>query len=202
MTSICHFIVALGILLPRPTTEHLNNTSASAASHTTTSSAWLLSYDHKSTNTVRWNSQFPVLLQTGLSHAPVAWWGNKPLSVAALALLSGPPDAVSVDANRYVTLSACAAGVCTMKGLLWVDTATQHNGLIFAFLDQDVVAHDRAALRIYTENQSFASHLPPLFLRRLSDWEGHLGITAVTCATITNQDGSEHAVVVPSAALN
>jgi hypothetical protein len=202
MTCIFDLIVTLGILLPQPVTECPTNTPPSAASHTMTSSAWLLSYDHKSTNTVRWNSHFSALLHTGLSHAPVAWWANKPLPVAALALLSGPPDSVLVDDHRYVTLSACAAGVCTMKGLLWVDTATQHNGLIFAFLDQDVVVHNRATLHIYTENQSFSAHLPPLFLRRLSDWEGHLGITAIASSTITNQDGNEHAIVLPSADLD
>ena len=150
---------------------------------------WLLSYQGKPTGAVRWDARFPALLKSGLPHYDVKWWDNKPLPDAAFDLLSGPTDMVTIESNRYVTLSAAANGVAFYKGLLWVDTGASSPEMIFAYLFQDQFNLDHASIALFTGSNRLAEKLPPQLLATLIRWQSHHGITKITSLTMDNAEG-------------
>jgi uncharacterized protein YecT (DUF1311 family) len=79
------------------------------------SAGWTLSYEGKSTNELRWDKRIESLVNT---RVPAG------LSRDLLEALGGPPEPVLVADHRYVSMSACVAHACFMKGFFWVDTRT------------------------------------------------------------------------------
>jgi hypothetical protein len=150
---------------------------------------WLLTYQGKTTNQVRWDPRFSSMLQSGLPHYRVRWWGNSTLPDAAFTLLSGPPDFVVVESNRYVTLAAAVAHDAETKGLLWVDTGASQPEMIFAYIDQDPVHLHHVSVTLYIKNSQLIARLPPQFLSALSAWQSNHGITKITEFTVVNAEG-------------
>ena len=74
--------------------------------------SWVLSYENKSTNTFIWDKRAPTLIRATLP---------KQFAKDVLDGLGGPPDPVRVMENRYVSVSACVAHACMMKGFYWID---------------------------------------------------------------------------------
>lgn len=151
---------------------------------------WLLSYQGKNTNQVRWDNRLLKLLETGLPHVHAPFYDvHKPLPEVALITLSGPPEPVSIESNRYVTLAACVPHVGELKGLLWVDTGNSEPAMIFAALDQDSWKTSQSSLALYTRHSQFAEKLPPQFISPLTKWLSDKGIRKITEFTITNAEG-------------
>jgi hypothetical protein len=164
----------------------------STAANTTTvtneaSGRWLLSYQGKTTNQVRWDPRLPSLLQAGLPDFNVHIYSNQPLPETALTYLSGPPEPVNIESGRYVTLAACVPQVGELKGLLWVDLGgSGHPQMIFAALDQDAGKNFRASLALFTQNDEYAKKLPPQFIASLTSWLTGRGIKQLSGFTIAN----------------
>ncbi len=154
------------------------------------SASWLLSYDGKSTNQVRWDSRLPGLLRRSLPHVHADFYDPKKiLPDNALVALSGPPKPVQVESRRYVTLAASVPGVGELKGLLWVDTNAQKPSAIFAALNQDAAKNDEASLALYTRDTRWLQSLPPQFLRSLQAWLSKVKINNITSLTIEDNSG-------------
>jgi hypothetical protein len=150
---------------------------------------WLLSYQGKNTNQVRWDTRLPKLLWRGLPHFHTKFYdAHKPLPDVALVALSGPPEPVSIESNRYVTLAACVPHVGELKGLLWVDTGAPHPEMIFVALDQDAGKPSQASLALFTRSNQLATKLPPQFVSSLTAWLSSRGITRITGFTMTNAE--------------
>jgi hypothetical protein len=151
---------------------------------------WLLSYQGKSTNRVRWDPRLANLLQNGLPSVHTNFYDpHMLLPDVALISLSGPPQPVSIESNRYVTLAACVPQVGELKGLLWVDTGAHHPEMIFAALDQDAAKLSEASLALYTRSNPLATRLPPQFVSSLATWMTNKGIRKVTRLTMTKAEG-------------
>lgn len=150
---------------------------------------WLLTYKGKSTNQVRWDPRFPSLLESGLPDYRVQWWENSALPDAAFTLLSGPPDMVMIESNRYVTLSAAVAHDAQSKGLLWIDIEASHPEMIFCYLDQDPVHLHEFSITLYTKQSQLIAKLPPQFLAAFSAWQSNHGVTKITGFTIVDAKG-------------
>jgi hypothetical protein len=76
---------------------------------------WLLSYGGKPTNRVIDDRRTVSLIHESLPAA---------LADKVEGALGGPPDLVQVNAQRYVSMSACFPHACNEKGFFWVDTQT------------------------------------------------------------------------------
>ncbi len=76
---------------------------------------WLLQYTGGSTNEVALDRRMGPLVNT---RVPAK------LSTRLREALGGPPDPVIVTDDRYVTISACVAHACPIKGFFWIDTTT------------------------------------------------------------------------------
>jgi hypothetical protein len=152
---------------------------------------WLLSYRGKTTNQARWDPRLAKLLEAGLPnvHAPF-YDTSERLAVVALTALSGPPDDVSIESDRYVTLAACVPHVGEHKGLLWVDTGAPEPEMIFAAVDQDAGDEAKAALYLYTRSAPFAEKLPPQFISSLTNFLSTKGIKHLTKFTMTGPSGA------------
>ena len=74
--------------------------------------AWVLSYKGKSTNAFIWDKRAHGLIRASVPTQ---------LAKDVMDGLSGPPDPVRVVENRYVSVSACVAHACMMKGFFWID---------------------------------------------------------------------------------
>jgi len=85
------------------------NASASNATQ------WVLSYQGKSTNQFIWDQRAAGLIRTRVPSK---------LSDHLLSALGGPPDALHVTGQRYVTVSACVPHDCLDQGFFWLDTQT------------------------------------------------------------------------------
>ena len=184
MTSFV-VMVTLAMFTPAQGAATLPGSESSDAGY-----SWLLSYQGKTTNQVRWDDRFPKLLQSGLPDVRANFYDpNKPLPEVALVALSGPPEEVSIESSRYVTLAACVPHVGELKGLLWVDAGSSEPEMVFAALDQDAAKPARASLALFTRSSRLASKLPPQFVSSLTAWLTHVGIKHVTNFTMTNQQG-------------
>lgn len=74
--------------------------------------AWVLSYKGKSTNAFIWDKRAKGLIRASVPTQ---------LAKDVMDGLGGPPDPVRVIENRYVSVSACVAHACMMKGFFWTD---------------------------------------------------------------------------------
>jgi hypothetical protein len=130
------------------------------------------------------------LLRSGLPHIRAPFYDrDKPLAEVALVALSGPPEPVSIESSRYVTLAACVPHVGEEKGLLWVDTGAPEPEMIFAYMDQSPPPASEASLALFTASDQLASKLPPQFVSSLTGWLTLEGIKTITGFTMTNAEG-------------
>ncbi len=152
--------------------------------------SWLLAYDGKSTNQVRWDPRLSGLLQQGLPHVHAQFYDAKQMLPGnALIALSGPPEPVQIQSKRYVTLAASVPSVGELKGLLWVDTGAQVPSMIFAALNQDAGKNNEASLALYTRDSRWVRSLPPQFLTSLHAWLSKVSINDITSLTIEGASG-------------
>jgi hypothetical protein len=122
--------------------------------------AWLLSYENKSTNQVMRDSRSARLVQTRIPSK---------LSVDVGAGLGGPPDPVVVEEHRYVTLAGCVAYYCPDHGWLWIDTRTGRSlGAYFEYMSGASTGEQYGELRL--GSNSLTSDFPERAMRSLIAW--------------------------------
>ena len=184
---ILYIAVTGASIIPMATVVHQSSCVYAA---NVASSKWLLSYRGETTNRVRWDSRFPELLDSGLPHIHASFYNlHDKLPKIALDALSGTPDPVAVESDRYVTLAAVVPEVGELKGLLWIDTEAPLSEMIFAALNQDPAKTNQASLALYTRSTAFTRRLPPQFTASLRAWLSRKGITKITQFTMTNSSG-------------
>jgi len=126
----------------------------------TSGPAWMLAYEGRSTNQLVWDHRVKHLIDTRIPAR---------LSAQLLEAVYGPPDPVLVSNHRYVTISACVAHFCPMKGFFWIDTAT---GIGLGAVAQQ---HERwgdldpDSLQLGSNGMS-ARRIPAAARRALIDW--------------------------------
>jgi uncharacterized protein YecT (DUF1311 family) len=113
--------------------------------------AWVLSYEGKSTNAFIWDKRANSLIRASLPTR---------LANDVMDGLGGPPDPVRVIEHRYVSVSACVAHACMMKGFFWIDAQSG------AALGATVVDN---ALLVGSKNLA-ATALPAPARQALSAW--------------------------------
>jgi uncharacterized protein YecT (DUF1311 family) len=119
-------------------------------------SEWLIQYSGKSTNVMRQDDKFEPLVHRDV---PDEIYNN------LLEGLSGPPDPVYVVNNRYVSMSACVAHWCPMKGFFWTDI--QSNVGIGAVWGDTYKDRDRLTIG---SNEFSHGSIPPEAKLALVNW--------------------------------
>ncbi|QGZ42986.1 DUF1311 domain-containing protein [Pseudoduganella flava] len=137
---------------------------------------WLLDYAGKSTNALIWDKRARPLVN---AHVP------KALARDVVDALGGPPDPVIVTDKRYVSMSACVAHACPVKGFFWIDTATG------AALGAN---YDDGALRLGS-NDFAADAVPEPALKALRDWIAEEQLRPASVEFIDRQGKSSKADV-------
>jgi len=130
-----------------------------AAAVDTPGSAWMLAYEGRSTNELVWDHRIKHLIETRIPAR---------LSAQLFEAVYGPPDPVLVSDHRYVTISACVAHFCPMKGFFWIDTATG-TGLGAVAQQHEPWENFDDSLRLGSNGMS-ASGIPTVARRALIDW--------------------------------
>lgn len=167
---------------PSAVAIHHSMTSLMQASE---SSHWLLAYKGRSAREVVRNSRFRQLLEGSLPHYTVPWYSsygkNHTLPEGIPQALEGFADPVSVESDRFVSISGAFGTEADFKGLLWVNTGFEAHTSLFAFMMQSGSA---ASLDIYTNDLSPSTPLPPQFISSLLHWKKRTGIATISGITI------------------
>lgn len=132
---------------------------------------WLLEYSTKSTNMVISDRRFggflaevvpDVKLDLGMRHP-------YPLKDAVREFIGGPPENVSVQGNRYVTLSACRAHSCPEKAWLWCDIQDRVVvGILVHYMFQGKYSR-KPSLLLFSRRLT-AQSLPEQCKREMENW--------------------------------
>ena len=129
---------------------------------------WLLDKKLTNTNDIVGARPFPGTLR---AIAPDVRQGEHPrLRGFVQSAMTGPGDDKVVDAERYVTASGCMQHVCTIKGMMWVDTQGR----------MGVVAMNEAADLVEVGECDFAAgsrmvglkEIPAAFWAAFNRWRG------------------------------
>lgn len=118
--------------------------------------AWILQYSGKSTNKVRIDSRLDTAIQMCVP---------KELSETLLDSLSGPPDPVFSLKDRFVSMSACVAHYCPMKGFFWLDV--ERNACFGAVWGDEYKEPDRLKL---ASNDIPSDEIPIEAMQALKKW--------------------------------
>jgi hypothetical protein len=155
------------------------------------STGWLLSYKRQGEGLqfLQKNARLHELLEAGLPHYGVPWWReyrtDLPLPDGAFHALSLPPSSVTVEANRFVTVTGTSPGAATFRGLLWCDTAAEQPTLIFVFMMMHQGrAEGSASLDVYTNRDDADSPLPPQLLSSVRAWLKESKISTIDKAVV------------------
>lgn len=148
---------------------------------------WLLGYRGKTTNDARWAPGMEKLLETGLPHIPAHFEAKRLVPQAALDYLSGNPEPVRIESNRFVTLAAVTPSVGWDHGLLWVDTGKPDSAMLFASLQINPAKPSEASLSLFTRRADYLKTMPPQFTATLSTWVARKGVRALSSFTITGE---------------
>jgi hypothetical protein len=181
--------VLLMCILAHPAT--LSSAIQEPADSANTSTKWLLSYKRQGEGLefLQKNSRLHALLEADLPHYGVPWWRkyhtDLPLPDGAFHAISLPPSSVTVEANRFVTITGTSPGAATFRGLLWCDTSAEQPTLIFVFMMmQQGRAEGSARLDVYTNRDGADSPLPLQLVNSIRAWLKGSKISAVTEATV------------------
>jgi hypothetical protein len=181
---MCIFVspaVALSSILQEP----------ADSAETSTSTQWLLSYKREGEGYefFQKNYRLRALLRDGLPHYGVPWYrssqSNLTLPDGAFHAISALPGSVTVEDNRFVTITGTMPREAPFKGLLWCDTAAEQPTLIFVFMQEGQGrAEGSASLDIYTNRDDPDSPPPSELISSIQAWLKESKITTVTRATV------------------
>jgi len=170
------------------------------------SSRWLLSYKGKTGFDVAQDHRFLPLLRQGLPHYPLQWSAHHPLyEEVPQAIWSdalGNPSTVSVESDRFVTITGAFPREGDVRGLLWCDIAAHKQPeMIFVLMSlEDVGREGRADLTIYSNRNRNDLPLPPQFIVSVLSWEKDTKITTITKIEI--HDAQDHTALLPLSTLS
>jgi hypothetical protein len=185
----------------------LQSVAQDASDSVATSTRWLLSFKHSNAAYETYdNPRLLALLRQGLPHYVVPWYrarGQKLiLPDGAAHAVSYPPSSVTVESDRFVTITGTMPLEGDLKGLLWCDTAAQYPAMIFVLMDQHlgVGKNDSGSLDIYGNNKGTDSPLPPQFVASVLSWEKGTKVTKIT--SIIFHDAEDQTATLPVSALS
>jgi hypothetical protein len=184
----------------------LHSAAQQSTQSTAISARWLLTFKHKAALYETYDDpKFLAVLRQGLPHYTGQWPGghSKKLAVPeAAAYAVSAPGSVTVESNRYVTITGTMPLEGEDKGLLWCDTAAEHTTMIFAYMWQNLgIDHDASGtLDIYTKHKANDAPLPPQFVASINAWEKETKVTRFTRITI--HDAEDHTAALPFSALS
>jgi hypothetical protein len=146
--------------------------SQQAQQRVATSSRWLLAYAGKSPSDVVDAPGFQRLLRNGLPHYAASW--DSPHSLPQLVTydLTGsywqdPVTAVTVQSDRFVSITKTVREEADNMVLLWCDIAKEPPEMIFVYVWETMGNNGltgSATLDIYTKRPEGASSLAPQFI--------------------------------------
>jgi hypothetical protein len=170
------------------------------------SSRWLLSFKHSNAAYETYNNpRFLALLRQGLPQYAVPWYrarGKKLILPDGAAYAVSTPGSVTVESNRFVTITGTMPLEGDSKGLLWCDTGAENPTMIFVLMSQHLGAgkNDSGSLDIYRNREGTDFPLPPEFIASVLSWEKETKVTKIT--GITLHDAADRTATLPVSALS
>jgi hypothetical protein len=158
-----------------------------------TSSRWLLTFKQSNAAYETYdNPRFLALLRQGLPHYAVPWYrarGQNLILPDGAAHAVSTPGSVTVESDRFVTITGTMPLEGGMKGLLWCDTGLVDPTMIFVFMDQVLVRGKLVGtLDIYMNSKGTDFPLPSQFVASVLSWEKETKITKITSITVHDAD--------------
>jgi hypothetical protein len=152
------------------------------------------------------NPRFLALLREGLPHYGVPWYRARGrrliLPGGAARAVSSSPGSVTVDSDRFVTITGTFPKEGDSKGLLWCDAAAERPDMIFVYMEQ-VLGRDngsRGTLDIYTNRNGTDAPLPPKLIAAILAWKKETGV--MTFNSVTLHDAHDHAAALSPSSLS
>jgi len=153
---------------------------------------WMLQYDHAPSGKFLADPRLRPVLQHLLPGARFAW-DKRPLAALIPSLMAADQSTVTIQDNRFVTLSGTSPGLWTARSVLWFDTNPAGPICIFAYIQNDSPASAAAGTSpeadIYTAFESF-DNLPTQFVSFLTNYLSHLNPGTSLTASVHLSDGS------------
>lgn len=125
---------------------------------------------------IKWDPRFIPLMRSAFHQRQWFWFDHDHFTALPelIQIFIGVPGGVTLDDDRYVTVTGCVPHACTDVGMVWIDTGTHPATLIFAAtqLVSDSVEHDGTPthLWLFASSQQNWQHLPPDFSASLTRW--------------------------------
>ena len=127
--------------------------------------------------------RFAPLLKRSLPQ-PESWWvdgyGGSAAVSSLVATFLGIPKQVSLEKNRYITATGCVPHVCTVTGMLWIDTGVSPATVVFVGedlvgdadgnSDHHVYLYTSRELATYYAGKRRIGIFAPEFLEQLERW--------------------------------
>jgi hypothetical protein len=127
-------------------------------------------------NQLNGDPRFRELLRSSLPQHQFFWRDHGRLTSLPelVQIFMGVPGDVLLDQNRYVTIDGCVPHACSVRGMLWIDTApSKQPSLIFvatsAFRPGPGETESLVHLWLYSSTPLWQK-LPPQFLSSLTQW--------------------------------
>lgn len=153
------------------------------------STAWLQSYEGKTTNAAVWDARFAGLIERVVADVRLAPLGvEQPLRDAVREVLGGPPDKLVIRDGQAI-LSACRSHSCSEKGLLWVDLATGAGAAAVLHYCSGANNCDPKIPRVLL-TASEPGDVPPAFRREVDAWLAAKNVSAPSIVVQVLRDGS------------
>jgi hypothetical protein len=128
-----------------------------------------------------WDPHFLALLRHSLPQSE-SWWVNDHRSHSSVTNVVleflGIPESSSFDDNRYLTVAGCVPHVCTVKGMIWIDTGTNPSTVLFVAEDAATGRNAGYRLWLYSSKPMNLGALPSDFLSSLTHWHTAIAATA------------------------
>lgn len=166
--TMISLILLLALRVPEVGTIHQ---TGQTAQHAAAPNRWLLGYVGKNPTDLPANPQFHGFLVRNLPNyeVPVAAGPLSRLITESLSAgyLYDPVSAVTVESNRFVSITNATRGEADLKTLLWCDTAQEMPEAFFVLMwmtQSDNGFTGSADLEIYTKRPEGYSSLPPQFI--------------------------------------
>jgi hypothetical protein len=128
-------------------------------------------------NQLNWDPRFRELLQSSLPQHQFFWrdHGRFTSLPELVQTFIGVPGDVLLDQNRYVTINGCVPHACSVRGMVWIDTApSKQPSLIFvatsSLSPEPSEIESLVHLWLYSSTPLNWQKLPPRFVSSLTQW--------------------------------
>jgi hypothetical protein len=111
-----------------------------------------------------------------------SWWVNDHLGHSSVTnvvtAFLGIPESSSFDDNRYLTATGCVPHVCTVKGMIWIDTGTHPSTVVFVAENMITGKDAGYHLWLYASKPMNFERLPSDFFASLTNWHNVIAANA------------------------